>query len=185
MLHCRHPAPRRDRLYPCDAKLMDNAEAPPALVDVPTTVAPAPRPGPSQIALPMPREAPVTRATCFSSMCKSLAGGPAWRRVRRQLKLDLPAPRIRAPGAFSMRRLRAVRTFPGPHSTICPTPPLCNCTYGGPPLHRPRELLTEVRSNFRGIIVRGDVDRAQTLNAGVCESRRLPAAHRGAGRPRA
>src|ERR1700730_4497865 len=61
-------------LHPCDASAALKRAAPSALVDVPITRAPAP-PRVSAMAWPMPREAPVTSATSFSSM-----GTPSGRR---------------------------------------------------------------------------------------------------------
>src|SRR6185312_6926886 len=60
-------------LYACDANVAVSAAAPSALVEVPTTLAPAPASA-RAIALPIPREAPVTSATSFLSIRSSSYG---------------------------------------------------------------------------------------------------------------
>src|SRR3981081_1446986 len=124
-------------LYPCDARLIEKAEAPAALVDVPTTVAPAP-PNAIAIALPMPREAPVTRATCFSSMRNSPAGGGLRSGERSIHGRGIFQRHEFEAGPLLDAAIECREHLAGPTLDHLSDTRFRDCAYGGPPLHGPR-----------------------------------------------
>src|SRR5262249_26005096 len=117
-----------------DARLIEKAEAPCALVEVPTTVAPAPARA-IAMALPIPREAPVTSAVCFSSMRYSFSAGLGGR----QCSLDGSGIFQRhelESGSLLDSAIQCRQHFPGPALDHLTDVRLGNCPDGCPPLHR-------------------------------------------------
>ena len=133
----RRPRRRRRRRAGCPVPRLPAAAryaaifaAPSSVVAVPITVAPA-RASASAIARPMPRVAPVTSATCPSSVAFVHAVPPV-ASVRqpasaaRAASMSAPSVSAKDLSSRTIRLLRPASTLPGPHSTTCVTPRAAN-----------------------------------------------------------
>src|SRR5215471_16811196 len=153
-------------LYPCDASASVSRAAPSGLVAVPMTRACAAAKA-SAMALPMPREAPVMRATWFSSMGRGSRG--AQRRFDGRWILDREethiGPSLDAPIQRGQHLARTTLDY------LCNTSP-DERTQRIRPAHWARDLSHEHLGNIRGLEVRTGVHRAHVRYGGGAHGER-------------
>src|SRR5204863_122224 len=147
-------------LHPCDARSLPSFAAPSAPVEVPITRAPA-APRASAIACPMPREAPVTSATSFSSM--GIPPGCAQRRFDRGGIVERQKAQVRAPldAAVEAGEHLSRAAFDDLREVSCR-----ERAQRVRPAHRARELQPEELPDLLGPLVGAGIHRAHVADVG-------------------
>ena len=179
------PAPRRALAGHATVRVAVSSAAPASLVAVPTTRAPAAARA-RAMAWPMPREAPVTSATSFSSMlttpsCRTLA--PVAASAAADVARSSSARQARS-ARRSMRRLRPVSTLPGPHSMSCAMAVGRQRAHGVLPAHRARQLPHQQCADVIRLLMRGGIHRADVADRGLARAARRAGAPQSVAPPR-